>query len=55
MTHFDGLDTLDGRHLIAIYAFVLLLQAGYATWIFVKWRRLSSSPSRLPDRTEHPL
>ncbi len=46
MTHFDGLDTLDGRHLAAIYAFVLMLQSSYALWIYRRWRKLGDHQNR---------
>lgn len=35
--HFDGWNTIEGRHLVFAYALVLLLQGGYAAWIARAW------------------
>lgn len=38
-TFFD-LSTMEGRHLLAVYALVLLLQGGYFAWTAWNWRLL---------------
>lgn len=35
--HFDGWNTIEGRHLVFAYALVFLLQGGYAAWIARGW------------------
>lgn len=35
--HFDGWQTMEGRHLVYAYGTVLLLQFGYAAWIAVQY------------------
>lgn len=35
--HFDGWDTMEGRHLVYAYAAVLLLQFGYAAWVAARY------------------
>lgn len=48
--HFDGWQTMEGRHLVYAYATVLLLQFGYAGFVAVQYFRTDekatkSSPS----------
>lgn len=31
--------TLSQRHLVYVYAVVLILQFGYGAWLFVQWRK----------------
>lgn len=42
MLHFDGWHTLEGRHLVFVYAFVILAQSGYFAYVLVNWLRLRS-------------
>ena len=39
--HFDGWQTMEGRHLVFAYAAVLLIQGGYALYVAGQWRKLS--------------
>ena len=32
---------MEGRHLVFAYAAVLLVQAGYAAYVALEWRKLS--------------
>ena len=43
MQHFDGLNTLEGRHLVFVYAFVILVQSGYFAYIAISWFKLRNS------------
>ena len=38
--HFDGFNSMEGRHLVFAYAAVLLIQGGYAAWIALQYHRL---------------
>ena len=38
--HFDGWNTIEGRHLVLAYAAVALIQGGYLTWVAVQWQKL---------------
>ena len=42
MHHFDGWNTMEGRHLVFAYAAVALIQLGYAGYIAVQWRKVSA-------------
>jgi hypothetical protein len=39
---FDGMDTMEGRHLVFAYAAVLLIQGGYLAWVVRNWLGLRS-------------
>jgi hypothetical protein len=41
--HWDGWNTMEGRHLVFAYALVLVLQLGYVAWITVTWLRLDAA------------
>jgi hypothetical protein len=43
MQHFDGWNTLEGRHLVFVYAFVILVQAGYFAYVAVQWFKLRNN------------
>jgi hypothetical protein len=40
--HWDGWNTIEGRHLVFAYVFVLLLQGGYFLWIVRGWAKLDA-------------
>jgi hypothetical protein len=40
---FDGWDTIEGRHLVYIYAVVILIQGGYFVWVAVQWLKLRTT------------
>jgi hypothetical protein len=42
--HFDGWNTLEGRHLVLAYASVFVIQGGYLIWIASQWLRVSRAP-----------
>lgn len=35
---FFNLNTMEERHLVAVYAVVLIVQVGYAAWMAWSWR-----------------
>jgi hypothetical protein len=37
---FDGMNTLEGRHLVFAYASVILIQGGYFLWTLRNWFKL---------------
>jgi hypothetical protein len=39
--HFDGWNTLEGRHLVFIYATVFVVQSGYLAYVVGSWWKLS--------------
>ena len=41
--HFDGFNTIEGRHLVFAYAAVFLVQGGYVAWIATRWFKLRRS------------
>jgi len=41
--HFDGMNTMAGRHLVFAYASVILIQGGYFVWIVRSWFALNRS------------
>ena len=41
--HFDGWNTMEGRHLVLAYAAVLLLQGGYFAWVMIENRKMTQS------------
>ena len=43
---FDGLNTLEGRHLVFAYASVVLVQGAYALYVLRNWLKLSSSQKK---------
>jgi|HubBroStandDraft_6_1064221.scaffolds.fasta_scaffold585960_2 hypothetical protein len=40
---FDGMNTMEGRHLVFAYAAVILIQGGYFFWVVRKWLKLGRS------------
>jgi hypothetical protein len=48
--HFDGWNTIEGRHLVFAYAAVLLIQGSYFSWIIIQWKKLTSSEKRAAKR-----
>jgi len=40
---FDGMDTMEGRHLVFAYAAVVLIQGGYFLWVVLNWLKLGRS------------
>jgi drug/metabolite transporter superfamily protein YnfA len=44
---FDGWDTIEGRHLVFVYASVILIQGGYLLWVITRWLKLRNA-----DRAE---
>ncbi len=53
MQHFDGWNTLEGRHLVYVYAFVILVQGGYFLYVAANWFKLRSTdrPAPLPSKS----
>ena len=47
--HFDGWNTIEGRHLVFAYAAVALIQGGYLAWIATQWRKLRKVEKRSAD------
>ena len=44
--HFDGMDTLAGRHLVFAYASVVLIQGAYFLWVVRNWFKLSGEEKK---------
>ncbi len=44
--HFDGWNTIEGRHLVFAYTLVFLLQGAYAVWIAATWRKLDRADKK---------
>lgn len=40
---FDGMNTMEGRHLVFAYAAVVLIQGGYFVSVLLNWRKLRRS------------
>jgi hypothetical protein len=40
--HFDGWNTIEGRHLVFAYAGVILIQGGYFAWMVRSWLKLDA-------------
>jgi len=40
--------TMANRHLIAVYASILVVQAGYFLWVAHQWTRLSAQRATKP-------
>ncbi len=49
--HFDGWNTIEGRHLVFAYAAVILIQGGYFAWVLAQWNKLASAEKRTAKRT----
>ena len=45
MQHFDGWNTLEGRHLVFVYATVILIQGGYFAFVASSWLKLRRTAS----------
>jgi hypothetical protein len=37
---FDGMNTLEGRHLVFAYGSVILVQGAYFCWVLRNWLKL---------------
>ncbi len=44
--HFDGWNTIEGRHLVFAYAGVIVIQLGYAGWIVRNWLKLDAEQKK---------
>ena len=40
---FDGMNTMEGRHLVFAYAAVVLIQGGYFVSVLLNWLKLRRS------------
>ena len=47
--HFDGMETMAGRHLVFAYAAVILIQGGYFLWLLRSWLRLDRTVNGAAD------
>jgi hypothetical protein len=53
---FDGWNTIEGRHLVFIYAAVILIQGGYFVWVAVQWLKLRAmSPDVETKKSTRPV
>ena len=43
---FDGMNTLEGRHLVFAYASVILIQGAYFVWVVRNWLKLDSEEKK---------
>jgi hypothetical protein len=43
---FDGMNTMDGRHLVFAYASVVLVQGGYFLWVLRNWLALKAQQKK---------
>ena len=50
--HFDGWNTIEGRHLVFAYASVILIQGGYFLWILRNWLKLSRAEAAQTKSSE---
>jgi hypothetical protein len=44
--HFDGWNTLEGRHLVFAYASVILIQGGYFVWVVRSWLKVTADEKK---------
>ncbi len=44
--HFDGWNTIEGRHLVFAYASVALIHGGYFVWMVRSWLKLEQSAKK---------
>ncbi len=42
--HIDPIGTIEGRHLVLIYATVFLVQGGYFLYVATQWLKLRKRP-----------
>ncbi len=54
-SHWDGWNTMEGRHLVFAYAFVLLLQGGYFAWIVRTWIKLDHTRLERAKKSARPV
>ena len=47
--HFDGWNTIEGRHLVFAYAAIFLIQGGYFAWMIRSWLSLAGDPKKGKD------
>ena len=40
--HFDGWNTIEGRHLVFAYASIFLIQGSYFLWLIRSWLKLGT-------------
>ena len=46
---FDGMDTLEGRHLVFAYGSVALVQGGYFFWVLRGWLTLNREQKKATE------
>jgi hypothetical protein len=51
---FDGMNTMEGRHLVFAYAAVLLLQGGYFVYVVRQWLGLGKPVDLENDSSSSP-
>lgn len=44
--HFDGWNTIEGRHLVFAYAVIFLIQGGYFAWMIRNWLQLNHAEEK---------
>ena len=47
--HFDGWNTIEGRHLVFAYAAIFLIQGGYFAGMIRSWINLSKASNHQQD------
>ena len=47
--HFDGWNTIEGRHLVFAYAAIFLIQGGYLFWMIRSWLSLTDDGKKGRD------
>lgn len=47
--HFDGWNTIEGRHLVFAYAAIFLIQGGYFAWMVRSWLNLTELDKKRRD------
>jgi hypothetical protein len=43
---FDGMDTIEGRHLVFAYASVILIQGGYFLYVLRSWLKMDAEDKK---------
>ena len=44
--HFDGWNTIEGRHLVFAYTSIFLIQGGYFLWMIRSWLKLGQEKEK---------
>ncbi len=47
--HFDGWNTIEGRHLVFAYTAIFLIQGGYFLWMIRSWLSLGNQQKKSQD------